>query len=127
MKSKVLEGLLQYFRPELLNRLTALIAFHQLNREQVRSIIDIFMKDMQSSLADKGLTVELKLTEAAKDHILKEGYSEEWGARHLSRAIQRLVEDPLSVELLSENLASGDTILVDSRDGAIVLTAKPLA
>ncbi len=125
MKSKVLEGLKQYFRPELLNRLTALIAFHQLNREQVRSIIDIFMKKFQSILADKGLAIEL--TEAAKDRILEEGYSEEWGARPLRRAMEQLLEDPLSVALLSDDFVSGDTILVDSRDGAIVLTAKPLA
>ncbi len=122
MKSKLLEGLKQYFRPELLNRLTDLIAFHQLNQLQVRSIIDIFMKNLHAVLADKGLTVEL--TEAAKDHILKEGYSEEWGARPLRRAMEKLIENPLSVALLSGKFSAGDTILVDSRDGAIVLTAK---
>jgi ATP-dependent Clp protease ATP-binding subunit ClpC len=122
MKSKLLEALKQHFRPELLNRLTDLIAFHQLNQVQVRSIIDIFMKNLHSVLADKGLTVEL--TEAAKDHILKEGYSEEWGARPLRRAMEKLIENPLSVAVLSEKFSAGDTILVDSRDGEMVLTAK---
>jgi ATP-dependent Clp protease ATP-binding subunit ClpC len=122
MKSKLLEALKQHFRPELLNRLTDLIAFHQLNQVQVRSIIDIFMKNLHSVLADKGLTVVL--TEAAKDHILKEGYSEEWGARPLRRAMEKLIENPLSVAVLSEKFSAGDTILVDSRDGEMVLTAK---
>ncbi len=123
MKSKLLEGLKQHFRPELLNRLTDLIAFHQLNQLQVRSIIDIFMKNLHSVLADKGLTVEL--TEAAKDQILKEGYSEEWGARPLRRAMEKMIENPLSVALLSDKFSAGDTILADYQDGAIVLTGKP--
>jgi ATP-dependent Clp protease ATP-binding subunit ClpC len=129
MQENLMAELKKQFRPELLNRLTAKIAFHQLNREQVRGIIEIMMKEIRTALAERGMQIEL--TEAAKELILDEGFSLEFGARELRRAIIKLIETPLSVALLSEQFKDGDTILVDAesstkkeREGNIVLRCK---
>lgn len=113
MQEKLMAELRKQFRPELLNRLTAKIAFHQLNREQVRDIIEIMMKEeIRSALSERSMQIEL--TDAAKEVLLDEGFSIEFGARHLQRAIITLIETPLAVALLSEQFKEGDIILVDA-------------
>ncbi|GAI15425.1 unnamed protein product, partial [marine sediment metagenome] len=102
------------FRPEFINRIDEIIVFHELTEEQLRSIVDLMVKDLQKRLKEHKLGVEL--TEAAKSWLAKEGYDPVYGARPLRRAIERNVENPLSTRLLRGEFNEGDTIIVDLGD-----------
>ena len=111
MKEKVMGEVKKMFRPEFLNRLDEIIVFHELTEEQLRSIVDLLVKDLQKRLADRKLEVDL--TEGAKSWLAKEGYDPIYGARPLRRAIERYVENPLSTKLLRGEFSPGDRIIVD--------------
>lgn len=111
MKEKVMGEVKKMFRPEFLNRLDEIIVFHELTEEQLRSIVDLLVKDLQQRLADRKLEVDL--TEGAKLWLAKEGYDPIYGARPLRRAIERYVENPLSTKLLRGEFSPGDRIIVD--------------
>ncbi len=122
MKEKVMGEVKKTFRPEFLNRLDEIIVFHVLTEEQLRSIVDLLVKDLQKRLADRKLGVEL--TEKAKSWLAKEGYDPLYGARPLRRAIERYVENPLSTKLLRGEFNQGDTIMVDLGDHTLTFTTK---
>ncbi len=114
---KVKEELQHAFNPEFLNRLDDVIVFHPLSREHIAQIVSILLKDVQSRLSDEELT--LRLTDAAVDFLVKNGYDVSYGARPLKRAIQRWIEDPLSEKILLAEFSRGDEVEVDvSTDGA---------
>jgi ATP-dependent Clp protease ATP-binding subunit ClpC len=119
MKDKVLDELKRQFRPEFLNRLDDVIVFHELSREEVTQIVDLMMRRVREQLDCQGLSLEL--TPAAKDHLAKTGYDPGLGARPLRRAIQHLVEDPLSERILGKEFQAGETIVVDANGDEIVL------
>jgi len=104
---QVMEGT---FRPEFLNRVDDIIVFRSLNKPDMKNIIDIELAKVVKRLKEKNLT--LVLTEEAKDLLIDKGYSPEFGARPLRRAIEHLLEDPLSEELLKGNFQGKDTITV---------------
>jgi ATP-dependent Clp protease ATP-binding subunit ClpC len=108
------------FRPEFLNRLDEIIVFHELTEGQLRSIVDLLVKDLQKRLADRKLDVEL--TEEAKSWLAKEGYDPIYGARPLRRAIERYVENPLSTKLLRGEFSQGDRIIVDLGDEGLTFS-----
>ena len=114
MKEKVTEALKDHFRPEFLNRIDEVIVFHELTREEVTRIVDLMIKRLQDQLEAQGIGLEL--TESAKVMLALRGYDPTLGARPLRRAIQRLVEDPLSERLLWKEFRAGETILVDAED-----------
>ncbi len=114
MKRRIMSELKQVFRPELINRIDEIIVFHQLTKDEIKQIIDLLIVRLQKQMAEQG--VSLQLTDAAKDLLVDEGYDPAMGARPLRRAIQRLLEDPLSDELLRGNLVEGLVIVCD-RDG----------
>ncbi len=114
MKRRIMSELKQVFRPELINRIDETIVFHQLTKDEIKQIINLMLVRLQKQMAEQG--VSLQLTDAAKDLLVNEGYDPAMGARPLRRAIQRLLEDPLSDELLRGNLAEGLVIVCD-RDG----------
>jgi ATP-dependent Clp protease ATP-binding subunit ClpC len=114
MKEKVNDALKQHFRPEFLNRIDETVVFHELTKPEVTSIVDLMIKRVATQLTAQGLGFEL--TEAAKLHLADEGYDPALGARPLRRAIQRLVEDPLSERLLWKEFRAGETIVVDAED-----------
>ncbi|NLN19076.1 MAG: ATP-dependent Clp protease ATP-binding subunit [Firmicutes bacterium] len=118
MKTKVMDELRRTFRPEFLNRIDEIIVFHALNKEQLKSIVEIMVRDLQEQL--KLRDVHLRFTEDAKVLLADKGYNPEYGARPLRRAIQRLVEDPLSEEMLKGTFKEGDTIEVDADGDEIV-------
>jgi len=122
MKEKVMGEVKKTFRPEFINRIDEIIVFHELTEEQLRSIVDLLVKDLQKRLADRKLGVEL--TEEAKSWLAKEGFDPIYGARPLRRAIERYVENPLSTRLLQGEFNAGDTIIVDLVDDALTFTAK---
>ena len=111
MKAKVQEALKQHFRPEFLNRIDDVIVFHELTQEEVRRIVDLMIVRTADQLAGQGMGLEL--TDAAKDHLAATGYDPTMGARPLRRAIQRLVEDPLSERLLHKEFRAGEIVIVD--------------
>ena len=122
IKAKVMEAVKKDFRPEFLNRVDEIIVFHELTEEQLRSIIDLMIKDLQKRLADRKLEVEL--TEKAKLWLVKEGFDPVYGARPLRRAIERHVENPLSTRLLRGEFNPGDTIVIDYGEGGLIFNSK---
>jgi ATP-dependent Clp protease ATP-binding subunit ClpC len=108
---KIEKALKSTFRPEFLNRIDEIIMFSPLTKEQMMQIVDLQMKDVRDRLGEHGLEVEL--TQPAREWLASEGYDASFGARPLKRALQKYVESPLSVSLLSGEFALGDTVIVD--------------
>ncbi len=117
MKAKVHEALKAHFRPEFLNRIDEVIVFHELTREEVIEIVDLMLERTSKQLATQGLA--LQLTPAARSLLAEKGYDPQLGARPLRRAIQQMVEDPLSERLLWKEFRVGETILVDVDDSPV--------
>jgi len=114
MKEKVHEALKQHFRPEFLNRIDDVIVFHELSRAEVTSMVDLMTRRLEGQLQGQGLGLEL--TAEAKVYIAEKGYDPTLGARPLRRALQRMVEDPLSERILSKEFRAGEIIVVDVAD-----------
>ncbi|MGZ4126586.1 MAG: ATP-dependent Clp protease ATP-binding subunit [Actinomycetota bacterium] len=123
MREKVMEELKHNFRPEFLNRIDEVIVFAALTRQDVKQIVDLMMKRVQEQL--KAKDIEIVLTEAAKDLVAERGYDQALGARPLRRAIQRMIEDPLSEKLLWKEFSAAQTIIADARDGEIAFETAP--
>ena len=111
MKEKVNEALKAHFRPEFLNRIDDVIVFHELSKAEVTLIVDLMIKRVAQQLAGQGMGMEV--SQEAEYHLADKGYDPTLGARPLRRAIQRLVEDPLSERLLWKEFHAGQTIMVD--------------
>ena len=111
------EELRERFRPEFLNRIDEIVVFEALTREELAEIVDLQLERLRARLAERGLSLEL--TPAAKEHLAEAGWDPAYGARPLKRAIQRLVENPLALQLLEGGFTEGDTVLVDLRDGEL--------
>jgi len=111
MKETVTDALKKHFRPEFLNRIDDVIVFHELSQPEVRQIVDLMVARTAELLAGQGMGLEL--TDAAKDYLAEEGYDPTMGARPLRRALQHLVEDPLSERLLYKEFRAGEIIIVD--------------
>ncbi len=110
MRAKVQEELKRHFRPEFLNRIDDTIVFHELTLEEVKEIVDLMLVRIRAQLTGQGL--DLVLTDDAKSFIGTKGYDPELGARPLRRALQRMLEDPLSEKMLLGDFKAGSTILV---------------
>jgi ATP-dependent Clp protease ATP-binding subunit ClpC len=122
IKALVNEELKAYFRPEFLNRLDEIIVFTQLNKEEVKQIAEIMLREVAGRLTEKGITLEV--TERFKDRVLQEGYDPTYGARPLRRAIMRLLEDSLAEAMLSGQVVDGDSAIVDVDDDGQVVVRK---
>jgi ATP-dependent Clp protease ATP-binding subunit ClpC len=126
MKEKVMTEVKKLFRPEFLNRLDEIIVFHELSEEQLRSIVDLMVADLQTRMSERELSIEL--TEKAKSWLAKEGYDPVYGARPLRRIIERYVENPLSSKVLRGELKEGDIVKVDlDKDGNLTFKTKTKA
>ncbi|MGS0745451.1 ATP-dependent Clp protease ATP-binding subunit [Syntrophomonas erecta subsp. sporosyntropha] len=117
MKDRMLEQVKHTFRPEFLNRIDEIIVFQSLSEEELKNIVDLLLADLRKRVQENEF--EIKVTDSARKLILKEGYDPGFGARPLKRAIQRLVEDNVSEEILKKTIQPGDTILVDANDNGI--------
>ncbi|CAC5342782.1 MULTISPECIES: ATP-dependent Clp protease ATP-binding subunit [Planktothrix] len=122
IRNLVNEELKQYFRPEFLNRLDEIIVFRQLNKEEVKEIAVILLKEVFGRLLEKGITLEV--TDKFKERLVEEGYNPSYGARPLRRAIMRLLEDSLAEEILSGRIKEGDTAVVDIDENAQVVVSQ---
>jgi len=122
-KNRSMEALRGTFKPEFLNRIDDIIMFSALKLEDIYKIVDIQISLINKRLADRKLSIEL--TETAKEYIAKQGYSPVYGARPLKRSLQKLILDPLAMEILAGKFTEGDVILVNlSKKGEIVLDKK---
>jgi ATP-dependent Clp protease ATP-binding subunit ClpB len=119
------EDLRERFRPEFLNRIDEIVIFQSLTREELAEIVELQLRRLEARLADRGIQIEV--TEAAKEFLGEAGWDPTYGARPLKRALQRLVENPLAMRLLEGNIAEGDTVVVDARDGELVFEKAEVA
>jgi ATP-dependent Clp protease ATP-binding subunit ClpA len=109
-----MEALRQAFRPEFINRIDEIVIFNPLGKEQLERIVVLLLKSVEKLLAERQITLEL--TPAANELLLREGYDPAYGARPLRRTIQRLIQDPLALQILEGAVLPGDHVRVD-RDG----------
>ena len=121
-RQNTMNDLKAHFRPEFLNRLDEIIMFKPLTKTNIRSIIDLLVKDVNRRLEEKELQIEL--TEAAKDFVVEGGYDPMYGARPLKRYLQKNVETLAARLILAGNVGRGDTILIDVRDGKLEAVVK---
>ncbi len=119
MKEKVMGELKRTFRPEFLNRIDEVIVFHSLEEEHLLEIVRLMASDLQKRLKEQ--EVDFSLTDAALRHIVREGYDPQYGARPLRRALQRIVEDRLSEELLQGHIGKGDHVVIDEENGQLTV------
>jgi len=111
MKERVNTALKAHFRPEFLNRIDDVIVFHELAMEEVIQIADMLLQRTKDQLSQQGIGLEL--TNEARERVARKGYDPMLGARPLRRAIQSMIEDPLSEKLLWKEFRSGETVLID--------------
>lgn len=120
IKSRVMSEMKKLFRPEFLNRLDEIIVFKSLTEEQIAQIVDLMVADLRDRLIAMDMTINL--TPKARALVAKEGTDTTMGARPLRRAIQRLLEDPISEQLLAGTWHAGSVIDVDVKDGELTFT-----
>jgi ATP-dependent Clp protease ATP-binding subunit ClpC len=122
IKEKVLEKMKGSFNPEFINRVDESIVFNPLTKEDALKIIDIFLNELITNLKEIGL--KLSITKNAKKIMVNRGFSQEYGARNLSREVRFSLEDPISELLLDHKIVLGDTIKVDSEKGSLKIKFK---
>jgi ATP-dependent Clp protease ATP-binding subunit ClpC len=122
LEANVTKALREHFRPEFLNRIDEIIIFEPLTEKELLQIVDLMARDLGKRLAEQGIT--LRLTEAAKQALVREGYDPVYGARPLRRVIQRQVENQVSKRLLAGDFRAGDTIVVDYTLDGYVFTRE---
>ncbi|MER3397388.1 MAG: ATP-dependent chaperone ClpB [Chloroflexota bacterium] len=125
VRQLVLNTVRAHFRPEFLNRIDEVIVFRPLDREDLRQIVDIQMRQVRERLAEQKISLEV--TDAARDLLAELGFDPNFGARPLKRVIQRTVLDPLAMRVLAGDFQPGDTVIVDAEAGSVVLRKAPVA
>jgi ATP-dependent Clp protease ATP-binding subunit ClpC len=111
MKGRIMGELKKVFRPEMINRIDEIVVFHKLTRDEIKSIVDLMITRVRTSMAEMNL--QLELSDGMKDLLADKGWDPSMGARPLRRAIQRYVEDPVADKVLSEKIEPGSTVLVE--------------
>ena len=124
-RKEAMEALRAAFRPEFINRIDEIVIFNPLGKEQLERIVDLLLKNVEALLAERNITLEL--TRAAKEVLLSEGYDPAYGARPLRRTIQRMIQDPLALQILEGKVLPGDHVLVgrDGKSGAMRFERLP--
>lgn len=122
MEERVTEALRASFKPEFLNRIDEIIIFHNLTQEQIGAVVDIQMKRLESRLTQ--MNMELVLSKEARAFLAEKGFDQVYGARPLKRAIQKYIENPLSMEILQGNISEGTKLIADVEGDRIVFRAN---
>jgi ATP-dependent Clp protease ATP-binding subunit ClpC len=122
MKEKILDELKRTFRPEFLNRVDEIIVFQELTEQHLRRVVDLMLEEVGKRLKENNLVLEV--TDRARERLAREGADPLYGARPLRRSITRLVEDPLSEEVIKGSFQPGDTVVVDFRDEGFTFEAR---
>ncbi len=120
-RDEIVRMLQGHFRPEFLNRIDEIVVFHPLRKEHLAGIVDIQLRRVSRLLAEKGF--HLEVTEAAREYLAEVGYDPDFGARPLKRTIQRELQDPLALKILSGEFHEGETIKVDRGEEGLTFTA----
>jgi len=115
----------KHFRPEFLNRIDEIVVFNPLSLKDIMEIVDLGLTPLRENLREKGISLEI--SEAAKEYLALQGYDSQYGARPLRRTIQRLVETPLARMIISGELHSGETVVIDVEDGQLKFNVKEKA
>ncbi|NLD38180.1 MAG: ATP-dependent chaperone ClpB [Desulfatiglans sp.] len=118
METRVMEALKNTFRPEFLNRIDETIIFHSLGREEIKHIVDIQINLLKKRLEASKITLEL--TENAREYLADAGFDPVYGARPLKRAIQQIVQNPLSMRILEGQISEGSMVKMDIKNGEVV-------
>ena len=121
MKDSVMEEVKRIFKPEFLNRIDETIVFRALNKEDMKQIVSILVKELQKRCKEQ-LNIELSVTANAKTYIVEKAYDRKYGARPLKRKLQDEVEDVLAEEIIAGKIKSGDKVVVSSKKDAIVIS-----
>jgi ATP-dependent Clp protease ATP-binding subunit ClpB len=124
-RKEAMEALRAAFRPEFLNRIDEIVLFNPLGKEQLGHIVEMLFASVQKLLVERQITLEL--TPAARELLLQEGYDPAWGARPLRRTIQRLVQDPLAMQILEGKVLPGERVRVDREAGKEVMRFERVA
>ena len=111
MKNRIMGELKRVFRPEFINRIDEVIVFHKLAKDEIKQIVDLLLRRIRESMAEREL--QLELSDQAKDLLVEKGWDPAMGARPLRRAIQRYIEDPLADFVLRSQVPEGSTVLVE--------------
>lgn len=123
-REMVMNALRNYFLPEFLNRINSVVIFNRLTRKEIRRIVDIRIGEIQKRLADNGRKVFIDVSEEAKDYLGNSGYSPAYGARPLSRLIEKEVLNKLAILILRNNIRDGENARVELIDGRIVVLSN---
>ncbi len=118
MKESIMESMRKVFKPEFINRIDESIVFHSLSKDEIKQIIDLMLSDVIKRVSEKGIT--LKITGKAKDFLMEKGYNPKYGARPLRRAIQKHIEDTLSMEILANRFKPAAVITADISGDKVV-------
>ncbi|MHC1577294.1 MAG: ATP-dependent chaperone ClpB [Candidatus Methanospirareceae archaeon] len=121
LRERVLEELKLRFRPEFLNRIDEIIIFNPLGKDEIKKIVEIQMRYLEERLAAER-KISLSVSESVKELVASKGFDPAFGARPVKRTIQRLIEDPLSVKILSGEFAEGETVKMNVSEGAVVFS-----
>lgn len=118
MREKIFDTLRDSFRPEFLNRIDEVVIFNYLQKEQIKTIVDLELAKVEKRLASKEIKIDI--SEKAKELLVKEGFDQNLGARPLKRVIQRLILDPLSIKIVTSEITAGSRILINEQAGKII-------
>ena len=123
MKASVMEEVKRSFKPEFINRIDDIIVFHQLNNENMKEIVNLLASNLYKRCENQ-LGIQLTITAALKEHLVKKYADNKMGARPLKRAIQSVVEDALAEEILLKKVVPGDKVSAGFKNGKVVFTVK---
>ncbi len=118
MKDKIMNSLKDQFRPEFLNRIDEIVIFNYLKKEEIKMIVDLELSKVEKRL--KAKEISIKVSETVKELLVREGFDPNLGARPLKRVIQRLILDPLSIKIVTNEILEGSRILINEQNGKIV-------
>lgn len=125
MKDRVMEEVKRLFKPEFINRIDEIIVFHTLNKDHMKDIVSIMLKDIMKRTVEQ-MNISLTIEEDAKEYLIKKGYDEKYGARPLRRTIQSSLEDKLAEEILSGGVKNGDEVVVTAGDEELKFSVREL-
>jgi ATP-dependent Clp protease ATP-binding subunit ClpC len=125
MKDRVMEEVKRLFKPEFINRIDEIIVFHTLNKDHMKDIVSIMLKDIMKRTVEQ-MNISLIIEEDAKEYLIKKGYDEKYGARPLRRTIQNSLEDKLAEEILSGEVKTGDEVVVTAGEEELKFSVREL-
>jgi len=123
-EEKILEKVQKFFRPEILNRLDAIVIYHPLNLEMMKKIVNLQLNLLKERLKKQSL--DLEVSEKVKDYLLKVGFDEVYGARPLKRVINNLITDEIALQIVEGKIRKDDKVIVNLRNGKIAIELKKL-